>query len=88
MFCGAVFFLLGFHNVDQAFNLHTVNDAFGYKGFYDTSLLGQPYDEYQMYKIGWLLSFSGFFLTVMSSLYAFKPEKRNKASAYEDSLKL
>lgn len=71
----AVFFMVGMHGIDQAWNLKTVNARYG-ADYYETSYL-LAFDEEQLYKNSLMIALGGFLAAVMSGAWLSSPCNRS-----------
>lgn len=59
---GTMFFMLGVHNVDNAWNIRTIEIDTG-NVYVDTTLLGSQHGASDLYNMGILYEFMGFIIT-------------------------
>jgi hypothetical protein len=67
---GAVFFMVGMHNIDNAWNMGYVEHATGIQLF-DSASLGSPMDKDSLYNAGIMITFFGFLISIASALFLF-----------------
>ncbi len=86
-FASTFIFMLGIHNIDTAWNLHTVNKADSTLFWFDTNVSGKEIDEHQMYRSGLTMALLGFFTAMLSLIYE-RPIKKKINQENDDFWKL
>lgn len=74
MIIGCAFFFLGWHNIDNAWNLHYVNKNFCLN-LSDSNFYGYPLSEELLYSNGVMMMLWGFFSAVLGAFSLAKAIK-------------
>jgi hypothetical protein len=75
---GCAFFFLGWHNIDNAWNLHYVNKNFCLN-LSDSNFHGYLFGEEELYKNGVAMLLLGFFIAVLGAFSLAKAIKTSDA---------
>ena len=88
LFAGAIFFLIGYHNVDTAWNMNTINKDTGSQ-YVDITLSGKIVDAKEAYRTGAAEMFVGFVFLSLQALPPIRlPKKKELPVSEYDNIAL